>query len=113
MAQMREKRHHIRWTIQRPVRFKFPEQEEETVAILRDVSFSGARISLMESLRLNERLDLAMEIPDEENPILTQAKVVWQDLAREEGKPHFFCGLSFTKIKEADKEKIYNYIRKK
>lgn len=112
MLQNRERRRMVRWQIQRPVRFKLPDQEEENMAVLKDVSFTGAKISLMENLRLSEILDMVMEIPDEENPIFCKGKVVWQGHASEAGKPHFFCGLSFTQIKDADKEKMFNYVWK-
>ncbi len=105
-----EKRRIIRWKVQRPMRFKLPDQEEEKIALLRDISFFGAQASLLESLRLQDKLNLVLEIPDEQDTISCEGKVVWQKAIEEEGKHHFICGLSFTKIADHDKDKIFRHI---
>jgi len=110
MQRTQEKRNFVRWRLQKPARYKLPNQEEERMALLRDISFLGAQISILENLRLNEKLDMLLEIPDEENAISCQAKIVWQDFVEESGKRHFVCGVSFTRIEDKDKEKIFKYV---
>lgn len=107
-----EKRNFVRWKVRRPARFKVlnQQEQEEEIGLLRDISFSGAQCSLLRNLRLNDKLDMSLEIPDEQNPICCQAKVVWQDLLEEEDRQHFVCGLSFLNLKDQDKEKIFQYV---
>ena len=111
---MQENRRFVRWEVARPARFRLGRQEhegEEQIALLKDVSFSGAKLALSESLRLNDALDMEMEIPDEHNPVHCQAKVVWQKSVDEAGAAPFACGLYFTQIKSRDKDKIFQYVR--
>lgn len=111
---MQENRRFVRWEVARPARFRLTRQEhegEEQIALLKDVSFSGAKLALSESLRLNDALDMEMEIPDEHNPVHCQAKVVWQKSVDEAGAAPFACGLYFTQIKSRDKDKIFQYVR--
>lgn len=111
---MQENRRFIRWQVARPARFRLARQEQEAgeqMALLKDVSFSGAKLSLSESLRLNDTLDMAMEIPDEHNPVHCQARVVWQKAIDEAGAAPFVCGLYFTQIRSRDKDKIFQYVR--
>lgn len=111
---MQENRRFVRWEVARPARFRLARQEhegEEQIALLKDVSFSGAKLALSESLRLSDTLDMEMEIPDEHNPVHCQAKVVWQKSVDEAGAAPFACGLYFTQIKSRDKDKIFQYVR--
>lgn len=110
---MQENRRFIRWQVARPARFRLArqEEEEEQMALLKDISFSGAKLSLSESLRLNDTLDMDLEIPDEHNPVHCQARVVWQKAIDEAGAAPFVCGLYFTQIKSRDKDKIFQYVR--
>ncbi len=114
MIGSREKRSFVRWRIQRPVRYKVAspknDEAEEKMALLRDISFSGAQISLLENVRLNENMDLLLEITGEENPIPCQGKIVWQDFLQEQDKRHFICGVTFTKLEDRDKEKIFKCV---
>lgn len=107
-----ENRKFARWNISRPVRFSLAgkDNEEEKMALLKDISFAGARMSLFESLRLNDKLDMFLEIPDEEHAIHCEGKVVWQKSPEDMSSPPFACGLSFTKIKDQDKEKMFKYM---
>lgn len=110
---MEENRKYARWKIRRPARFKLldePQEEEEKMAMLRDISFVGAQFSLLESLRLNDKLDVFLEIPDENNPVHCQGKVVWQKSIEEPGQAPFICGLLFTLLGDRDKERIFQYI---
>lgn len=107
-----ENRKFARWNTSRPVRFSLvgKDNEEEKMALLKDISFAGARMSLFESLRLNDKLDMFLEIPDEEHAIHCEGKVVWQKSVEDAGAAPFACGLSFTRIKDQDKEKMFRYM---
>ena len=110
---MQENRKFVRWNIKNPMRFKVAggqEEGDEKMALLKDISFAGAQFSVSESLRLNDKVDMVMEIPDEGNPINCQGKIIWQKAAEEGGSPHFVCGLRFTQLKDHDKEKIFQFI---
>ena len=108
---MQENRKYIRWNVKSPMRLRVSEHKEERPALLRDISFAGAQFSISESLRLNDKMAVMIEIPDENNPINCEGKIVWQRAAEEGGSPHFICGLLFTQLKENDREKIFQYAR--
>lgn len=108
---MQENRKYIRWNVKSPMRLRVSEPEEERSALLRDISFAGAQFSISESLRLNDKMGVMIEIPDENNPINCEGKVVWQRAAEEGGSPHFICGLLFTQLKDNDREKIFQQVR--
>jgi len=111
---MQEKREFVRWRIGNPAWFKLlDEPQEEKKAALRDISFAGAQLFLSENLRLNDKLDMCLDIPDEQNSVHCQAKVVWQKSASEETAfwP-FICGLRFTELLDEDRDRIFQYVRK-
>jgi len=111
---MRENRKHIRWPLSGRVSFKLQNGLEpeplDRPALLKDISFAGAKIALEDSLHLNARLDLAIETREEENPMQCEAKVVWQSSAGEDRNMPFVCGVSFTKLKDSDKERIFQSV---
>ena len=88
-----------------------PDAPEEKTGWLKDISFAGAQLSLAESLHLNNKLDMDVEIPENSPPMHCQAKVIWQRASAENNSSRpFVCGLSFTKFKDSDKERIFKYI---
>lgn len=111
---MQENRKHIRWPLCGRVRFKLQNGlEPETLdrpALLKDISFAGAKIALADSLHLNSRLDLAIEMSEVENPMQCEAKVVWQGSTGEGQEMPFVCGVSFTNLKDSDKERIFQSV---
>ena len=112
---MQENRKFVRWDVKSPMRLKVPGSKEtdaqERMALLRDISFAGAQFSVSESLRLNDKLEMFIEMPNEDNLINCQGKIVWQKSAEEGGSPHFICGLLFTQLQDPDREKIFYYVR--
>ena len=108
---MQENRKFVRWQVQGPARLTLygRDGEEERMALLRDISFAGAQFSISESLRLNDKIGMALEITNEGNPVCCQGKVVWQRSIEEGGSPHFVCGILFTQLNDQDKEKIFKY----
>ncbi len=114
---MQENRKHIRWPLSGRVRFKLLNNEqagaylEEKPATLKDISFAGAKIALVDSLHLNSRLDLAIETAQgEPNPMQCEGRVVWQSSAGEGEEMPFVCGVSFTNLKDSDKERIFQSV---
>lgn len=114
---MRENRKYVRWPLSAGVRFKLLNNEraggyiEERPATLKDISFAGAKIALADSLHLNARLDMAIETSrDEPNPMQCEGRVVWQGSAGEEEEMPFVCGVSFSNLKDSDKERIFRNI---
>ena len=111
---MQENRKHIRWPLSGRARFKLQNGLEpeslDRLALLKDISFAGAKIALADSLHLNARLDLAIEMSRLESPMQCEAKVVWQSSAGEDQDMPFVCGVSFTKLKDSDKERIFQSV---
>jgi hypothetical protein len=55
---------------------------------------------LSEAMGEENRLSLAIEMPDEENPLEAKGKVVWYDLAPEDSDFRFRAGVLFTEMEE-------------
>ncbi len=111
---MQEKRRYIRWQVNSPACFRLVRDtgySDERAARLQDISFAGAQISFSENLRLNDKLEISIAIPDEGAPLHCQAKVVWQRAVEGVGARPFVCGLYFTQIKSRDRDKLFQYVR--
>jgi hypothetical protein len=100
------KRRYTRWQIDRQAKIKLEGESASRDCTIQEISFSGAKICLSQKLALDTNLKLNISLSNELSFDL-EAWVVWHKLR--EGLNLY--GLYFTKIKDADKEKISKFIR--
>jgi hypothetical protein len=103
---MQIKRRFARWQIEQEAKVKLEGAQEYAHCTISDISFMGTKISL--ALKLPKDTFLRLKIVLREGFILNvEVWVAWQRTI----DGHNVYGLYFTKIKDPDKEKIYQFIR--
>lgn len=105
-AKMQERRRTGRWQIDSQASIKMPGQDNPFDCKIEDINFKGLKIHSSQeldiegSLALNIALGYGLSFD-------VEAAVAWNKIA---GADNIY-GLYFTKIKESDKEKVYEFIR--
>jgi c-di-GMP-binding flagellar brake protein YcgR len=106
---MDDRRRFPRWTISNRVFYKREGEEEERVALSKDICSNGACISLSEAVTPNTELDLKIHLGNNLEPISAKGRVVWLYPSREAKDNPFLAGVHFDYLRESEKDKIYNY----
>ena len=102
---MQERRRFTRWQVNRLAKFRLEQAVEEAFCHVDDINYKGAQIILDAKLpedtafRLNLRLS-------EECSFEAEVWVAWHKVV--DGINHY--GIYFSKIRDADKDKIYKFI---
>lgn len=65
---------------------------------------------LSEAMGEENRLRLAIEVPDEENPLEAHGRVIWYDLAPEGSDYRFRAGVLFMQMGETAKKRWQSYL---
>ena len=100
---MEERRRGFRWQIDRQAMVNLAGELSYTLCSVKDINYNGLQISLEQELPKDSSLKLGINFPDE-FALEIEAGVAWH-------KNNLY-GLYFTKIKDKDKEKIYNFVYK-
>lgn len=104
---MPERRSFARWQVNRPAKIKLDGAESYAHCNVKDINLKGAQIHLR--LKLPKDTFLKFELVLVEGFVLNlEAWVVWQKRINE----NYLFSLYFTKIKDTDKEKIYQFVRR-
>ena len=108
---MQDKRRHARWRLSGPVRIKQAGvTEEEDQARVKDISPGGICFLTKRGHLPESELELVIELPDEERFICSKGKAVWQkDEIDDSQQRHVKIGISFNMLRDADRERIFNY----
>lgn len=104
---MQERRRCIRWQIDRQAQVKLEAAPSPVACTIHDINFKGARISLKEELSLDKPLKLNIDLSREFSSFGLEAWAAWHKTI----DGYNLYGLCFTKIRDLDKEKIYQFIR--
>lgn len=104
---MSDRRACPRWKINWQAQVKFSHKENLTNCHITDINYKGLRISLEDKLAQDTFLSLSITLSCD-CVLNVEAWVAWHKPS--EGRNTY--GLYFNKIKEADKEKIYQFIHK-
>jgi Tfp pilus assembly protein PilZ len=75
-----ERRIYERFPARFPVRFKDTRNDYGTDVFLRDASAQGLRILTKERFFLDDQLSLEVELPDGQEPMVLNGRVVWSKL---------------------------------
>lgn len=102
-----ERRSVIRWQVGKEVKLKLEGAQAFTACQLKDINFRGIQVALTLKLPKDTFLKLALVVT--EGFVLNiEAWIVWQRVI---GGFNVY-GLYFSKIRDLDKEKIYQFIRR-
>lgn len=100
---MEERRRGFRWQIDRQAMVNLAGEPSYTVCSVKDINYKGLQISLERELPQETPLKIGITFPDE-IVLEIEAGVAWH-------KNNLY-GLYFTRIKDQDKKKIYEFIYK-
>lgn len=102
---MEEKRKYRRWEIGKAAQCCF--QKKALSCSLEDISLKGVRVVLQAvEAGLGESCELTITIADELEPMNIGCDIAWQKKVDKDTE----LGLCFTRIKDRDKERIFNYV---
>jgi Tfp pilus assembly protein PilZ len=110
MKKIEEKRKFIRLEV--PVEFKYilASGAARKNVTTKDLSCDGLRFISEEGVEEGAQLELNLDIPNANNPVHINGKVVWiKRLSTEDGSP-YEVGVEFTKIEEDNKNTFLKYL---
>lgn len=102
---MQEHRKFPRWQLNRQASLKLEQAEQGVLCQIRDLSYNGAGITLNTKLPLDTSIKMKLKL-SKSYSIEAQVWVAWHKIIS--GINHY--GLYFSKIIDADKEKIFKFI---
>lgn len=103
---MDERRRCKRWHIEKEVLIKLEGAEKHTRCIINDIHFKGARLTLKLHLSVDNFLKMNIMV-SEGFAFDAELWVAWHRRVAD----HNMYGVVFSKIKDQDKEKLYQYVR--
>jgi hypothetical protein len=103
---MDERRQLPRWEIKKEVRAWIPESQGFSHCIIEDMHLKGMCVSFNKPLPKQEPLRMSFTIDESFEFIKIEAQIPWF----KEDQGRYVYGLSFSKIADLDKERIYKHI---
>ena len=103
---MDERRQLPRWEVKKEVKVWLQQAQSFMHCIVEDMHLKGMCLSSTKSLFYQDAVSLSFALGESFEMIKVEAEIPWR--REEEGK--YVYGLSFSKIAEADKDRIYQYI---
>ncbi|MDD5465796.1 MAG: PilZ domain-containing protein [Candidatus Omnitrophica bacterium] len=104
---MGERRKLARWQVNQHAALKLEQAAEELFCQIKDINSKGARITLNTKLPQDSRLKMSLRL-SENYAVEAEVWVAWHKVIN--GINHY--GLYFSRIKDADKDKIYKFINR-
>ena len=102
---MQENRRRLpRWSVKRPAKVRLQDAWQFEDCYVEDMNLKGMRMSFSGRLPLDRSVRIALAFPDLAFEV--DVEVPW--IKEDDGR--FMYGLSFSRIKDEDKDKIYQYI---
>jgi hypothetical protein len=95
-----------RWEIKKEARVWIQQMEGFSNCIIEDLNLKGMCVSFSERLPRLKSVRMSFAIGDNSEPIKIEAQIPW---TREEQGRHFY-GLSFSKIDDDGRNRIYQYL---
>ena len=99
-------RRYTRWNIKNEARVRMEGAEAVVGCLVNDISFNGIQIAIAQKLPRDTTIKMSLVLSDG-SALNLETWVVWHKMV---GNQNVY-GLYFTKIKDHDKEKIYQFMR--
>jgi c-di-GMP-binding flagellar brake protein YcgR len=103
---MQIQRRYARWQVKNEAKVRLEGAEASISCLVNDISFNGVQISLAQKLPKDTTLNMNIVLSNG-SALNLETWVVWH---KQVGNQNVY-GLYFTKIKDQDKEKIYQFMR--
>lgn len=104
---MQEQRRVLRWEIDSHAGIRLPGLDESFYCKIDNINFKGIKLHLPQVLKKGDKLALEIDLGHGLD-LKVEASVIWD---RIQGSDNAY-GFSFTRIRDIDKEKIYEFIWK-
>ena len=104
---MSERRNFVRWQLDRKARLQLPGEEECIDCHIKDINYKGAQVALTRELKKDKYINLNITL-SEDCILKLEVWVAWHKTI----DGHNIYGMYFSRIKDFDKEQIYQFIRK-
>ena len=95
-----------RVTARFPTKFKDSRHDYGTTVFLRDISADGMRIASKERLLLDDKVDVQINLPDDQGPVSLNGRVVW---LRENESRSYEAGLKFDAVNLMATRRIFRF----
>ncbi|MEW6008670.1 MAG: PilZ domain-containing protein [Candidatus Omnitrophota bacterium] len=111
---MEDKRRHSRWQLASNLLVRESGTDSEGFqAKTNDISIGGLCFLSPRMIVHQTELDFVIDFPDEKNSIFAKGKVVWEkEKILDDQQRVIMTGVSFDILRDADKERIFNYAYK-
>lgn len=103
---MEEQRELPRWEIKKEAKVWMQGIQDCSHCIIEDMHLKGMRVSLNSPLPQQGPVRMSFAIGDNFDPIAIEAQIPWT----KEDQGRYVYGLSFSKINDEDKDRIFQYI---
>jgi len=103
---MDERRQIPRWEIKKEAKVWIPLTQGFSHCMVEDMHLKGMCVSFNKRLPHQQNVRMSFSIGENYDFIKVEAEIPW----RKEYQERFVYGLSFSKIADEDKDKIYHYI---
>ena len=103
---MDERRLLPRWQVNREAKVWLTQTQEFSQCIIEDINLKGMCASFNNRLPKEEPLNMSLALEDNSNPLRLEVNLPW--VRETEGR--YVYGMSFSKILDPDKDRIYEYI---
>jgi len=107
MPMVNDNRIFDRFQVRFPVRFKDAREDYGNDVFLRDISAAGVNIHTKNRLFFNDSIDLEIELPDGNDPLALNGRVMWSKPANESSM--WDIGLRFKKVDFMNIQRIFKY----
>lgn len=103
---MDERRQLPRWQVKREVKVWLPQMQQLSQCMIEDINLKGMCASFSQRLPQEGPVHMSLGLEEDSDIMDLEVNLPW---AKEEQGRHVY-GMSFSKIADLDKERIYQYI---
>ncbi len=96
-----------RFSARFPTKFRDSPSDFGTDVFLRDFSARGIKVTTRQHLFVNDSVSLLVKLPDSEDPLVLNARVVW---IKTKAPNIWDVGLNFHKIRFMGLHRVYKYV---
>ncbi len=103
---MDERRQLPRWQVKKEVKVWLPQLQEFNHCIIEDINLKGICASFNKQLPKEQHMKMSLTLGDNFDFMKIEVHLPWA----KEDQGRYVYGLSFSKIMDSDKDKIYQFI---
>jgi len=103
---MDERRQLPRWQVKKEAKVWLPQMQEFSRCIIEDINLKGMRASFNKRLPQEQPVNMSVGLGDNFDLMKLEVDLPW--VREDQGR--YVYGISFNKIGEVDKDRIYQYI---